>query len=477
MTANNEDKYVGYLCIANASDDDLFAYVCTSKNLSVIEDWMASIRQNDVDTVSNKTDNKKDDRNKSPKTDDEEEITGIDRLFKMLTDFGEAVSSYSPLIAASSFTIPAMRTNYIEQEMLAHAETHFDVHQENLRFKTFAVPKSGLRTISEQVRKLREFDKGSSVLPGAILLSLVATFDSFIAETIRFILEEKPELMNASEKKLTVKEIIELGGVDEIKKRITEEEINSIMYASHHDQVLYIEKKLNLTIIKNIDYWNNFIEIFERRNLVAHGKCIVNNTYLKKCKECGVDISQINIGDTLDLKKDYMKNSASTLLIFGTSLMFSVAMKFFKNEKDRIFQFIGEHAFRMIKEGQYKVAHKLMDLALNRQTTSPSDAVRRTMIVNYASCLRHMGKTSEAHAVLDAEDWSATTGVYKICVHALKEEIEHVLDLMDKLMPSNELEKDDFIEWPAFKWARDDERVAEKFESIYGEPLTAIGTV
>ncbi len=58
-----------------------------------------------------------------------------------------------------------------------------------------------------------------------------------------------------------------------------------------------------------------------------------------------------------------------------------------------------------------------------------SEAIRKRMIVNYANAIKLDGDKAKAEAILDAEDWSATTDVYRICVAAVKEDVDQVISM------------------------------------------------
>ena len=55
------------------------------------------------------------------------------------------------------------------------------------------------------------------------------------------------------------------------------------MRGSHDEQIEYIEKNLHIDIRNHYEEWGEFIEIFERRNIISHGNYIINSHYVRNC--------------------------------------------------------------------------------------------------------------------------------------------------------------------------------------------------
>ena len=83
---------------------------------------------------------------------------------------------------------------------------HLEMADKDQQFEIYGITEDQYPFVMTQIRRLREIDRGATVLPGAILLSLVATFDSFIADTLRIMLRSKPKWAIGSSKMISVKE-------------------------------------------------------------------------------------------------------------------------------------------------------------------------------------------------------------------------------------------------------------------------------
>ena len=91
--------------------------------------------------------------------------------------------------------------------------------------------------------------------------------------------------------------------------------------------------------------------------------------------------------------------------------------------------------------------------------------------VNVASAYLHDGKEIECNRVLGEYDWSACSENYKICVAALKKDVDETVSFMDTVIKGEMILKDSFRSWPVFDFVRDEKVFQDKFEEHFGEPL------
>ncbi len=392
-------------------------------------------------------------------------------LSKLMNRFQETMSSYRLLVEVGIGLMPTLRSHFIYKEMYKSADRNFEEIDKDQQFQTYGITEDKYPSVQTQLRRLRELNGGTTVLPGAILLSLVATFDSFIADTLRIMLRHKPEGVIGSSKTIKVKDVLSMSSFDDVIGQVTENEVEALMRGSHDEQIKYVEDKLDIKIQSHYDEWGQFIEIFERRNLIAHGNDTINSHYIRNCNKHGFQVEEDQEGERLSLDGNYLRRSSDRLLEFGLSLMFVLWLKHFKDSRETAYQSLNERTYELIKDGQYRVAAKLLNFALFKQTPSASDKTKKMMTVNLANAYKKSADNERAQEVIEGVDWSATTDEFQICVAAVQENIERFVDLMPRVAQGGSLKKSDFREWPVFDWVRGEQSVREKFQEIYGEPI------
>lgn len=320
------------------------------------------------------------------------------------------------------------------------------------------------------IQNFEEIERGMAALPSAALMSLVATFDSFTVDVVKKMLKLRPERLTDSEKPMLIKDIIKMRSFESLIDAVIEEETYIFSRGSHEDQVRFIETNFHIPIIKTWPRWPDFIEVFERRNLVAHGEKAFNARYIDICKRAGADLSD-QLGKPVKLPEEYLSNAADILLEFSILLTFVLWRKHFDKDEEKAFESLNEVSFQLISNGRHVVAMHVLEFALTIKNSKMPEVIRRMMIVNLASAHKHSGSDERCAEILEGEDWSASADNYRICVAALREDVDQVIELMEPVVRSATVMKSSFRTWPVFKFVRKDEKFQTAFEQFFGEPL------
>ena len=319
--------------------------------------------------------------------------------------------------------------------------------------------------------RLIRLKRGLDALPAALLMSVVATFDSNMADVVRAMLRLRSETFQTGGKTVPLNEILQAKSIEAIKAKILDDEIYQFSRGSHEEQVQYIERNFHISISKHWKRWPDFIEVFERRNLIAHGEKKFTERYVSICKKHNHRGSEKVLGTPVRLTSSYLSQANGILLEFATLLIFSLWRKHFPNEEQRAFDRLNQTSFDLIKDKEYVVPVRILEYAINLNNASVSDKTKRMMVVNLASAHAHMGENARCEEVLGSMDWSATSENFRICVAALQNNVDEVCKLMPVVSTADTVRKKDIREWPVFDFIRNESEVLRKFEEVYGEPM------
>jgi hypothetical protein len=394
----------------------------------------------------------------------------------LVNKYIESMMGFHRLSRISYSIIPTMRSSYINEEIRSHVEKNLDKISDDSRGTIYGIKLEQYGPVSDFILKLKELDVGYEALPSSTILSLVATFDSYISDIVRILLLAKPERYESSSKSMSIKDILSMKSFDDVIEKIVDDEIDALMRGSHEEQIKFIESNFSVSIREKYEKWSKFIEIFERRNIIAHGNMVINRIYVTNCNTNGFNVDVSKIGTKLDLNYSYMRKSIDLLMEFGLLLIFSLWRKHYKDSEDASSLMISDIAYDLIRRGRYSVANGVLDFALNKQKPPSKDNIKRIMIVNHANANKKMKNEDVCKKILSGTDWSASSDNYKICVASLNENVEAVLSLMPKVASAESVSKDEFREWPALDWVRNDDRVIQKFMEVYGEPMKEVSS-
>ena len=244
------------------------------------------------------------------------------------------------------------------------------------------------------------------------------------------------------------------------------------MRGNHTDQVKFVEENLSVKIIEHYERWPNFVELFERRNLVAHGSLIVNDAYLERCQEARYKLNKdIVVGSTLTLTNRYLSRAISILMEFGMLLIFTLWRKHVPNSDQEAFSCLNDCCYTLISKKRYIAARNVLNFCIFKQKRACSENVHRMMIINLANAYKKLKDEAECEKVLSNFDWSATKIEFQLCIGSLRGDVERVVSLMPIAAASNAITGNAFRDWPVLDWVRDDPTIQEAFNRVYGEPM------
>ena len=281
MTIADQDDAIGYIAFRNDEKNEVRSFVVTPDR-AILERWKAGTAGT---TGARKRAGIDGDPPKSIEGRKQESNSRSDEGRKLLERFLKGMSSSRSMIAFTSVIGPMVSYGFLENELLPYAVKNLTLVEKNEQGSVYSYSNRQFSDTNKIVNKYREIKDGHDALPGATLLSLVATFDSYFSEIVRFFLAFHPERYMTGDRQISLKEVFSKKSLEEVTAHVIETEINDLMRGSHTEQVVFVEKHLKVSIVEHYERWPNFVEIFERRNLVAHGNLVVNQIYLDRCRD------------------------------------------------------------------------------------------------------------------------------------------------------------------------------------------------
>lgn len=137
--------------------------------------------------------------------------------------------------------------------------------------------------VTHELEQISQVLRGDKLVRRSFIFTIVSQYDAFFGNLLRALFTLRPEIVDVSEKGLTLSQLNNFESIKEARDFILEKEVESILRASHSDQINFLEKKFSIKLTKDLNIWPSFIEITERRNLFAHGNGLVSSHYLNVC--------------------------------------------------------------------------------------------------------------------------------------------------------------------------------------------------
>ena len=269
---------------------------------------------------------------------------------------------------------------------------------------------------------------------------------------------------------MSVKEVLECGDIQEFKDELIRKEIEKVSWTSLADQVEWFEKKLKLDPInKNYQYWSVLGEIFQRRHLFAHTNGRVSLQYINNAKVYGYQVDGVQVGQLLSVGGKYYKEAVTCVFEFGIMLAHIVRKKIGVSSDDKIDGELNTLVFQLLQRGDYALANRLLVFAYSMRGNA-SDRTKKMIIVNYANSLRLCGEVEKSTDLLNQIDWSSVSDDFKICVAAVKGDVDEVIKSVREFGIKGALSEANYREWPAFFHVREDAKFSQCYEEVFGIP-------
>lgn len=328
-------------------------------------------------------------------------------------------------------------------------------------------------------RQLEGTSISQRVVPQTFLVSVVSQYDAFLGSLISHILFSKPELIKSSDRKIDFSTLSEFGSIKEAREYIVEKEVEDVLRDSHSDHFDWMEEKFHVPLRKDLECWPDFIEVTQRRHLFVHADGQVSRQYLSVCREHGADLDEnICHGDQLVVSPEYFNHAYRVIFEIGVKLSHVLWRKQFPAQREEADDNLVEITYDLLKTEQYKLAQRVLDFCTETIPSYSNDRSRRIFVVNRSIAYKFDGDEEKANAILDEEDWSATSGNFQLAEAVLRDEFERAGYIMRRIGPDNELlPKSTYREWPLFKYFRESEEFLEAYEDVFDESFEAIDHV
>ncbi|MFA5316120.1 MAG: hypothetical protein WC369_01695 [Dehalococcoidales bacterium] len=297
---------------------------------------------------------------------------------------------------------------------------------------------------------------------------LLSYFDFLISDLIRYYYRKYPEFLSSKALPFTLKELIDLGSVNDAKEYIINREADSLLYESLDRQKNFFKDILKVDLKHQIVNWGRLNEAVERRNIIVHNNCKINRRYL-----VNADLSLI-LGTTKELKEGseinitepYFKSVFEEICVAGVVL---IQVCWRKWEKDDLSGSDGNlilDIYNELLKENWTCAERLGKFS--KECEVKEQASRLILDVNYCQSLKWQDKNEELAEQLNNFDVSALSPQFVLAFYALKSDRDGFYkNIEDAVIGSDGLPREAFTDWPLFREMRKDTDYTARVDSAF----------
>lgn len=336
------------------------------------------------------------------------------------------------------------------------------------------VPPGLLREYLVIRRRLDRSIIATKVIANSSVVSLVSQYDSFLGALLRALFNLRPELLNSSDRTLSLQELQAFESIEAAREFVVEKEIETVVRKSHVEQFEWMENRFNVKLRVDLDSWPTFVEVTERRNLLVHCNGIVSSHYRSVCQQYEVDCEAAKIGTELTVNRAYICRAYECLVEIGVKLAHVLWRKLVPEDRKEADESLNLLCLDLMTEGRYALAQTLLDFATCVLKKWSTEVNRLLFVLNRAQAYKWRDDETSCQKILGDEDWTAVDDRLSFGVAILQDNVDAAVVLMKKIGESPHVPKDAYRQWPIFKRFRKTAEFKNAYKEIFGEEFADV---
>jgi hypothetical protein len=397
---------------------------------------------------------------------------------KRSPSISEEVEEFINHIDSLSGTLPNVMFSIASSEAEANdrfkafAEKYGSENEKTVKSIKYSFPEPYSRRAIKLNTQLKQAGVANKMIPRVFVLALVSQYDAFLGRLLRALFLLKPELINQSDRSVTLSQLLDLGTIEGATEYLLEKEIESVLRKSHVEQFNWMAEKFNVKLTKDLDSWPILVELTERRNLFAHSNGKVSDQYIAVCSKNGVQLGDECVrGYALDVSPEYFECAYRCVYEIAVKLSQVLWRKIRPEQIEKADENLINITFNLLSIGKYNLACNLLDFACETLKKHYSTHERLILTINRAQAYKWINNEEKYIEILSKEDWSACGPQFHLAVAVLKDDFVKAARIMTEIGKNGKMRELDYQEWPLFKKFRKTDEFLEAYEKIFSNPF------
>lgn len=360
---------------------------------------------------------------------------------------GYAVISYIRTLAYQDNLIKKSKSytrfkNFIEKfiEIIPNESTS----DKSIKFRIKNKKKLGVDDSFDPEKEAIEFEKYHNMpqlFCEETIIMLIVKFEDAISNLLYCLFERFPEKY-LSDKTIPYSEIVKINGND-LESYVINDLISKTMRKEYVEWFKIFESHgMNF---KKYGVFDDFTELYYRRNLIVHNKSIVNESYLNGISKTHVKKPDIN--ELLLVDEKYVLHAFDIVECVISSIFIECSKFYKKEEKISYIDEIFNVGFKFLCNEQYFVSEFIFT---QLEKTDIDECTKMMSKVNRWISQKNLYGTDSVKKEIEETDFSALNDEFLIAKYILIEDYNNAIPLLEKMI-DNALIATSIEEWPLYK--------------------------
>ena len=298
----------------------------------------------------------------------------------------------------------------------------------------------------------------SDILRNNILISLVSFFELLIGDLLHTFYTLKPNALTGVEKEFSFNDLRNYNNIDEIIEAVRNKRVDSVLRNSLEDWMKFFKNNFKIDFKTTVSEWDQFNEIFQRRNTLVHNGGRMSNQYIKKVSKSYLAKNQITVkeGNQLYVNEEYLNNAIDLFLTSGINLIATVWGKLCPDENKNRNDLLQKIVYRLMLNKEWKIAAEI-ELFLDRHINNDD----LTTKFNYWLAMKNLNRLDEVFEEMSQYWKSGFDPIYELCYYGILDNKEQFYNCLPKAVNHGLIERN-LLDWPMFEGIRKDEAFFNK---------------
>lgn len=308
----------------------------------------------------------------------------------------------------------------------------------------------------------------SDILRNNILISLVSFFELLIGDLLHTFYSLKPAALTGVEKEFSFNDLRNYNNLDEIIVSVRVKRVDSVLRNSLEEWVKFFKNNFKVNFKTTVSEWDQFNEVFQRRNTLVHNGGRMSNQYIKKVSKSYLANNQIMIkeGNQLYVNEEYLNSAIDLFLTSGIKLIAIVWGKLCSDENKDRNELLQKIVYRLMVNEEWKIAAEI-ECFLDRHINNDD----LTTKFNYWLAMKNLNRLDEVYEEMN-QYWRQGFGpIYELCYYGILDDKEQFYNCLPKALIHG-LTEINLLEWPMFEGIRKDGAFFNKVNSLFNNELS-----
>jgi len=279
------------------------------------------------------------------------------------------------------------------------------------------------------------------------LINLITLFESMQGEVLRTYYGTYPGAVPGDDLRFSFKELKAHGSFEQALSAMIDHEIDGFMRRSLDDWRTFYKRAIKFDLSKGSVPWTEFVELYQRRNVVVHNNSRASRQYLNNVSPAQRNGVEINM--PLAVTPEYLHRAVETLLAFGLRLINSMWSKTDTGGSELRIALMDTATLRLLNDQRWRAVQLFLQDFLEEEEHFGS-ADRLNVQISLWLARKQLGGLDSVRAELEAFDHAVAGERFSAQVYALLEDMEKFM----AVYPASGIIPDEVMALPVYSSLR-----------------------